>query len=253
MKKTAQLIVKALILIVLVVCAVYAGGYQLNEQGARAVGMGGAFVARASDPSAVYFNPAGLTSLTGIKALGGFNLILPSTTFKGPYPLTTETSTESQVFTPINLYGSYQIDDQIVVGLGIFNPFGLGIKWPASLYSVTSDLQTWYINPSAGYKINDQISVGLGLSFVYAAAEMSQTGKSAELTGSGFNINIGGIYKPMENLSIGLSYRIQTDIDLSGDITQGSTKMTGETTIPLPGNLQIGSSLPSDARIDRRG
>jgi len=28
------------------------GGYQLNEQGARAVGMGGAFVATASDPSA---------------------------------------------------------------------------------------------------------------------------------------------------------------------------------------------------------
>lgn len=33
--------------------------------GAKAIGMGGAFVSVADDPSAVFWNPAGLTNLTG--------------------------------------------------------------------------------------------------------------------------------------------------------------------------------------------
>lgn len=36
--------------------------------GAKAIGMGGAFVATADDPSAVFWNPAGLTGLKGTRA-----------------------------------------------------------------------------------------------------------------------------------------------------------------------------------------
>lgn len=34
-----------------------AGGFQLNTQGVRALGMGGAFLAWANDPSSLFFNP----------------------------------------------------------------------------------------------------------------------------------------------------------------------------------------------------
>ena len=37
-------------------------------QGARAMGMGGAYVSVANDPSAMYWNPAGLTKVSGIGA-----------------------------------------------------------------------------------------------------------------------------------------------------------------------------------------
>ena len=49
-----------LVLVVLIICgaSAFAGGYQLNEHGARAMAMGGASVAQASDGSAIYFNPA---------------------------------------------------------------------------------------------------------------------------------------------------------------------------------------------------
>ena len=33
--------------------------FTINEQGAKAVAMGGAFVAQADDPTAVYYNPLG--------------------------------------------------------------------------------------------------------------------------------------------------------------------------------------------------
>jgi len=235
------------VLSVLVVCTVLAGGYQIGEQGARAVGMGGAFVANASDPSAIYYNPAGLVGQTGINVLGGFDLIMPSTKFAAtaPLPSSYSMSTNSQVFTPINVYGTYQVDDDMVVGLGIFNPFGLGTDWPAPLSTNTS-ISTFYFNPSIGYKINEDLSVGLGISFVYGSVSITAPGETFDATGSGFNINIGAKYKVMPGLTVGLSYRIETDVKLSGDLTMstalGSKKGTGDVTVPMPGNLQIGAA-----------
>jgi long-chain fatty acid transport protein len=264
-----------LVLFVLVVYTAVGGGYQLNEQGARAVGMGGAFVANASDPSAIYYNPAGLTSQKGINILLGGNLILPSTTFKGPLPSTTETSTESQVFTPINIYGTYQINDKLVVGLGVFNPFGLGTEWPEGWagrqLAVKSDLQTWYINPSVGYKINDQVSIGIGVSYVYGSVKLTRKvyfpgqayfNASLEGTGSAYNINFGILYKPMDELSLGLSYRLKTDIEFSGDMkfTDVPTAIasffpggTGKATLPMPGNLQIGIAYKATEDLTLEG
>jgi long-chain fatty acid transport protein len=48
-------------LVLLVPCArVHAGGLYLFERGARALGRGGAFIAAPDDPSALWYNPAGL-------------------------------------------------------------------------------------------------------------------------------------------------------------------------------------------------
>ena len=267
-------LIGAIVLSGLIACIALGGGYQLNEQGARAVGMGGAFVAQASDPSAIYFNPAGLAFQNGINVLGGASLIMPSNTFKGLNPIrSTEVSTVAKVFTPITLYGTYKINDDIVVGLGIYNPFGLGTEWPdlwgfnnyadiyqGSAYAVKTNIQTWYFNPSVGYKINDQLSVGLGMSYVYGSVSMSRGipfsstlngTMNLDGTGNGFNINFGAIYKPIEGLSVGLSYRFKTNIDFSGDVkftdipTAYKTIFpggTGKATLPMPGNLYIGAA-----------
>ncbi len=55
---------------------VIANGFAVNEQSAIAAGMGGAFVAQADDPSAVYYNPAGLVQLKGTQISAGFALDL---------------------------------------------------------------------------------------------------------------------------------------------------------------------------------
>jgi long-chain fatty acid transport protein len=281
LKNLIQHVIGTLVLSVIVVCIALGGGYQLNEHGARAVGMGGAFVAQASDPSAIYFNPAGMTTLKGIHVLGGFNLIMPSTKFKGVGIMeAVETSAKSQVFTPINVYGTYQVNDKITVGLGIYNPFGLGTEWDnqwgkysslpvylGSMKSVKADIQTWYFNPSFAVKINDQLSVGWGVSYVYASVTMTKNplGTTTSLmemkgTGSGFNANIGATYKPMDKLSVGMSYRASTFIDFSGDLIFSGMNVqipglpagftyarlfpggTGKASMPLPGNLQVGAA-----------
>ena len=62
---------------------VAAAGYETEypDNGARALGRGGAFTARADDPSAVYYNPAGLAKLAGVDILLSSNFISLEHTF----------------------------------------------------------------------------------------------------------------------------------------------------------------------------
>jgi len=272
-------VIGTIVLSVLVVCIALGGGYQLNEQGARAVGMGGAFVARASDPSAIYFNPAGLAFQSGINVLGGVNFILPSTKFKDLAGV--ETDTKSQVFTPVNLYGTYQLNDQLVVGLGIFNPFGLGTEWPepwaGDQFAVKSTVTTWYFNPTVGFKINDQLSVGAGVSYIYGKVTMgyrvptyamvispvpgapylvpvpttvTEGNVNLDASATGFGFNVGVIYKPVDKLSLGVSFRSETKLDFSGTATFTNMQALtpyfpggdGKATLPMPMNIYVGAA-----------
>ena len=47
------------------------GGYYGGALGARAIGRAGAFVARADDPTAVFYNPAGIAKVDGLVVMVG--------------------------------------------------------------------------------------------------------------------------------------------------------------------------------------
>ena len=53
------------ILLLLFVSACFGQGFSNDDHGTRAVGQANAFTARASDPSAIWYNPAGITQLNG--------------------------------------------------------------------------------------------------------------------------------------------------------------------------------------------
>jgi len=269
-----------LVFVILMVCgaSAFAGGYQINEHGARAMGMGGAFVAQASDGSAIFFNPAGLAFQKGLKVMLGTTIILPSSTFKGSNK---STDMVSQTFTPIHAYITYTFDNGLAIGVGVYNPYGLGTEWPndwdGRQMSVKTDLTTWYINPTVAYRFSDQFSIGAGVSYVTGKVTLKQrvaTFKqltpippspvppagdkdgtvALDGTGNSINWNIGLLYKPTPDLSIGASYRSLTKIDFSG--TAAFTDMgglggysvfpnffpggTGKTTLPCPSDLYVG-------------
>lgn len=58
-----------------------AGGLEFPDLGTTAIGRGTAFTARADDPSAFYYNPAGLSKLRGFSYLVGANIVLQDLTF----------------------------------------------------------------------------------------------------------------------------------------------------------------------------
>jgi long-chain fatty acid transport protein len=109
----------------------FAGGFQINEQGARALSMANAFTGVADNPSAIFFNPAGITQLKGTQFLGGISLISPNTKFIGPLPLNKEWKMDNKLFTPFDFYASHQFSENLSAGLSINNQYGLGTKWPS--------------------------------------------------------------------------------------------------------------------------
>jgi long-chain fatty acid transport protein len=254
----------ALLLILLVTHVSYASGFQINECGARAMGMAGAFVGLANDPSALYFNPAGITQLKGTHILAGVAFIAPSVSYRGPSPAITEHNMVDQLFTPINFYITHQLSDDLFVGLGVNNQYGLGTKWEENWFARTvaydTEIRTFYFTPVIAYKVSDQLSVSAGPVFAWGDVRIV---KYASLTpfageakvslkgdGTAWGFTAGLLYKPCDEWQFGLSYRNSTKFKFTGDaVSEGSAlfasrlpsgNITSEVTMPM--NLSFGAA-----------
>ncbi|MBK7867393.1 MAG: outer membrane protein transport protein [Ignavibacteriales bacterium] len=226
---------------------VIAGGFQLNEHGAKAMAMGGAFAGLANDLSAFYFNPAGLAFMNGINVSAGTALIAPAASFRGPSPSIQETKMVNQLFTPSHLYFSYQVNDKLVLGFGANNPFGLGTKWEDNwigrYVAVVTNLKVFSFNAVAAYKVMDNLSVAAGFQYNYASVEITKKQNLApfnseanvDLKGTdkgAIGFILGALWKPTLDFSLGLSYRSQVKYTFSGDVA-------------TTGPAQVAASLPN--------
>ena len=226
-----------------------AGGFRLPEQGAKAMGMGFAFTAQADDPSAIYFNPAGLTQLKGNNVMVGVTYVrLNGGEFTGTTPVDnvfaskSETQKSLDLFIPNAYYTKTTSDGYISYGIGIFAPFGLGQEYNNNHTSIFRnqvtkiDLQTVVVNPTIAFKINEYLSVGVGIDYMYGKATLEQTpwnpalipaGQNGNVfdlelkgTGDAWGYNFGLLLKPTENLKIGANYRSPFTLDIKdGDVT----------------------------------
>lgn len=201
-------------------------GFAILQQGTGPMGQGNAFVAQADDPSAVFFNPAGITRLEGTQAYLGATFIIPQITYEGADGGFEDTVAKLYV-TP-HIYFTHQISPSVSLGLGIFSPFGLGTvwdeKWEGRYLATYSSLTTALINPNVAFK-RGRLSVSLGLDALAADLEIRRRfplpvpfpDGGQKLTGDtwGYGYNIGVLFEASERLNLGLSFR--SKIDLSFD------------------------------------
>lgn len=242
---------------------ILAGGFQLNEHGAKPMGLGGAFTAIANDASAVYWNGAGLSYLEGTNLLLGAALIAPSTSFRGVTPSIEKTSMKSQVFLPPHFFVSHKISNEFSAGLGVSVPFGLGTKWNEEwmgrYLAVETELQTISFPLVISWAIMENLSISIGGSFSFAEVTIAQANSQTPFEGdafvhlegddkSAFGYNAGIMWKPMKELSIGASFRSEVDYMFEGTATTTGAEqlaavlpngnITAELTTPL--NIQGG-------------
>lgn len=211
----------------------FGSGFQLNEHGAKAMSLGGAFTAIANDPSAIYFNGAGITNLSRFNLMLGTALIFSDASFRGPYPSIIETKMEKQVFYPSHFYATYQVNDKLFFGLGFNTPFGLGTEWNENwigrFVSVKIDLQTFSFNPTIAYKFNDNISASVGLLYNFANVtiirnvNLSPFNAEAQINIDGddnaaFGFTAGLLIKANDKLSFGASYRSEVEYNFNGNV-----------------------------------
>ena len=164
-----------------------ASGFAIIEH--SVTGLGTAFAgatASAEDSSTIFFNPAGLTKLSGTEVVQGLHLILPDADFSSEgstdvlgKPLTGNDGGDGgeDALVP-NFYFSTDITDELRFGLGINAPFGLstdyGNDWQGRYHAINSDLLTVNLNPAFAYAVNDQLSIGVGVNVQYAHMRLTQ-------------------------------------------------------------------------------
>ncbi len=237
MKRIGRLFLLLMVIISMVFSAELcsAAGFALYEASARGNALAGAMVARADDPSALFFNPAGITQLPGLQMMVGATAIMPSTkvTTYAPNGVATTTRTEDNTWVPAHLYATYQAADKVWLGLGVFSPFGLGTEFPSNwtgrYNSYEAVIKTITVNPNIAFKLNDMFSFALGLDLMWFDLDLKRKidtksfggfgDVNRELSGDslGMGLNVAFHGRPFDWLKLGFSYRSQVTQNVSGD------------------------------------
>ena len=144
------------------------GVIKLELQDAAAVGMGGAFTGEADRPSAVYYNPAGITQMDTIEVSAGLTWLQPQVKFESATPDnggTSEMKTQNFLFPDVFVTVPI-IKNRLYLGIGESTDFGGGNSWEANGFSQYSTIKDSIADQdyrlALAYKINDQWSVGAG-------------------------------------------------------------------------------------------
>jgi len=254
--------------------SILAEGFRVLDHGAAATGQGAAFSAQADNPSAVHYNPAGMTQLKGIQFSAGTLLIGGSIEFKsasggkvdGDLGGSIANPPPSTLFLTAHLPALGLKDlPNWTVGVGVTSPFALKVDYPDNSdiapVLTSAALPLIDIKPTVAYKLNDYIAIGGGLDiYTFASflgeghAELQQnaapgntfgipagTGLEANGKDTALGFNASVLWTPLRNavgkpiLNLGFVYRNGANLNLDGDFLANGAKVAdASTTIELP-------------------
>ncbi len=179
-----------LILLLLFSSQLYSAGFFVNvEQGMKAMSLGGAFVGLADDPTAIYFNPAGITQLEGrfnfaaTYAFGKYDPELHRGRIIDKYGITRigpDNKEIDQRWAQIpSGYITAKVNKYIYLGFAVFAPYGTATDWTHTwfgrYFADKTDLKTFDFNPTLSIKFNDKFSIGIGVNYVYGDVEIKKS------------------------------------------------------------------------------
>ncbi len=238
------------------VAAADAGGFALRERSAHAQGASfSGSTAAASNVTYSLFNPAALSRVEHFEGGFGTSVILPD--IKG-----TAANGETQKPGVIGIVPStalgYRINEDVVIGLGIYSPFGLTTEYDADFIGAfdgkRSELISIAVQPSIAFDLSDDLSIGIAGAVVYNDPQLTTitgfdpvTGvpQETKLDATEFEFSgaFGALWQVTDDTRIGVAYHTGYDITTGGTLSTFS----GSTPIQLPGDASI--SLPMSASV----
>jgi long-chain fatty acid transport protein len=253
---------------------VLGSAYGLFEQGTRASGMAGAFTATANDPSAIFYNPAGLAFFSQKQLYVGGNIFNISGSFTGSAPVPGDGVKERLRNTTLllpNVYYVHPINDKIIAGVGVYTPFGLTTDWESPekftgrFIATRTQLSSFSITPSIGYQLNKNMGFGFGLELRESKvilernlpvlfSDLNAVFDSAHLTiDSGYKMNVsfnaGFLYKFLDTYRIGLTYRHSVNAKYSGKADLNLIPLTNPPGGSIPGIVLPEGSVSVTANL----
>ena len=261
-----------LVINVLLICprSGYTASFRILDQGAAAAGQSNAFTAQADDPSAIYYNPAGMMQLRGVQTYFGTTLLGGSTSYRNTAGQTARGDFNGSVAypPPSNIYITANLNDvglaapvlrNMAVGIGLTFPFGTLYRWPTNGPFATATtgaaLQLLDIKPTLAYKVNDRLSLGVGLDIYTFSGLIGEGQYEQRLISSGgpglppggtplevngkdtaLGFNVSALYTPLVNAdgkplaNIGIIYRSQATLHLDGEFRAGGALVSDAST-----------------------
>lgn len=205
----------------------YPAGLRIAFMDSFATGRGNAFAATADNPSAIFYNPAGLTQLERNELSAGAYAIRFSSEHTAPNG---ERTDMRDAFTPVpHFYYAHNMPNApFAFGVGVYVPFGLVTDWPDdgpfSQLATRSELTYTRVNPVASYQITPRLSVGGGPTFNSASIDLRRRpvifGEEhryrLEGDDSALGFNAGVHWQPLPGHAFGLSYHSPTEMRFRG-------------------------------------
>lgn len=202
-------------------------GFRLPNQDPESIARGNAFVATADNPSAIYYNPAGITQLEGHNFHVGLYLISADTEYTSLTGAKANTKTDFQAVPQLHYVFSPKASP-FSFGLGVYAPYGLSLDWgnnpPFRTLAQEGKLLYATINPVVAWQIHPTLSVGIGPTINYSEANLKRgigvvPGDQFEFDGDamGYGFNAGIRWQPHQQWAFGLNYRYATTLDYDGE------------------------------------
>ncbi|WP_188052097.1 outer membrane protein transport protein [Azospirillum sp. Sh1] len=224
----------------------HAAGFQLREQSSEGLGNAHAgSAAKAYNLSTIWYNPAGMTRLSGNQTGTSITGVLPKVKFSGQntgagYSGTVSGGDGGNVAEPAALGAAYALwdyDRDLKFGVAVTVPFGLRTNyddnWIGRYHALETGVTNISVTPSFGYRVTDALSVGGGVEISYFKAKLSNAinfggmgipgATDGHFKGTADNIGFGGdiglLYEFSPTTRIGLNYRSKIKHKLNGDAT----------------------------------
>jgi long-chain fatty acid transport protein len=246
----------------------YAGGTVRPNPGitARGTSLGGAWVAWADDPSAVYFNPGALDAIDPQVMIGAEFLIGPRTFTPIAADGTRGEPQKTTLASPLptaGVIGRFSYDDEpsrFTLGLGVWNTFGGRVSYPKTgmpALDATQDL-CFEVDGAASLHVSDRFAVGgafrLGLGLFHVESTMNPFDANLSAKGVGVGMTWGALFRPTDTVRIGLNWRSPLRITTKGSGTVIDTG--GNTSRPeiqhdqnWPQSVQLGTAIVASPRV----
>ena len=230
MQRLRQAVVVSVILLtVSATRPAFGGGIEVINQGARGAGQAEAFAAQADDPSAIYYNPAGLTQLHGTQFTAGLYYLDPQIQFKGV------SGNDESMYLPSllpHLYAESDFGtDRWRFGIGFNNVFGLNEDWgdrgQLRTLSDSAHLYLFNIAPTIAYQVTDNISIAGEVNVYYGDFELRRNQllgappiPEGHFTFRGHDVavgaTVGAMWKLDDRNTIAAVYRSPFSMDFDG-------------------------------------
>src|SRR5690554_3038869 len=257
-----------------------AGGYQINEQSVSGQGYGHAGrSSNINDASIVFGNPAGMSFLDRAQMTVGGTYLHVNTDIDNvtatrngiPVEGTADGDIVPGTLVPFAFY-AHPVNERLAFGFGLYAPFGSKTDYESSFagrgLGNYTEVTVMTAQPTVSYRFNDQWSVGAGITYNRVDGELrravpveaqtpipgvsigTELDSRVEGDDDAWGYNLGIIFQPVPETTLGLTYRSKVSYTLTGDFRATATAnidnpLTGDTVVPAGTNVR-----QSDARLD---